>query len=113
VTTIILIAALSILGWSTWTVWTGYMAATGTPGERALAAFRNMATLIYSHAVAVGGALATVLISGADVIGMPEFRAVLQQYLTPEVAALLIALVPVVTIYLRTRTFGFERREGE
>lgn len=112
-TAIILVASLAILGWAAWTVWSGYAAATGTPAERLLAACRHMATLVYSYAVAAGSALVAALIAGADIIGMPEFRAVLQQYLTPELAALLIAVVTAIVAYLRVQNFGFERREGE
>ena len=40
---------------------------------------------------------------------VPEIKALLAQYLTPEIAGVLVLVIPAVVIWLRTRTFSFEK----
>lgn len=107
--TMILMLALGAIGWSAWTIWSGYSAAIGTPWERFFAAFRGWSTLLWSHVVMVGGAVVSLLMQVGDMAGMPEIKALLAQYLTPEIAGVLVLVIPAVVIWLRTRTFSFEK----
>lgn len=109
ISTIITLAALGAIGWSAWTIWTGYAAATGTPWERFFAAFRGWTTLLWSHVVMIGGAVLSLLMQMGDLAGMPEIKTLLARYLTPEVAGVLVLVIPAVVIWLRTRTFGWEK----
>ena len=108
ISTIITLAALGAIGWSAWTIWTGYAAATGTPWERFFAAFQNLATIIWGHLMTVGGAASLLVGNAADLLGMPEVSAAIRQYVTPEMMQVIMA-IGVVTVFLRSKTFWFEK----
>ena len=105
---LILLPALAILTWVGWTVAQDYAAATGTPSERLLGAFRHTATLLYARLGAVGAVVFSILVSAADSIGAPGLTTFLSRWMTPETTGIAVAVILAAVAWLRTQSFGFE-----
>jgi hypothetical protein len=95
---------IAILAWSAWQFYAGYAAAVGTLWERIKAAFQFSTTIVWAFAVRTIDALAGSVDGIAGWTNMPEVQAVVQRFLTPEAAMVMMLVIAVVSEIARRRS---------
>ncbi len=103
---LVALTALVLVGWLLVTFAADFAAATGTPWQRALAATRQSATLLWARAQMLLAGLSALLVSLADYLGHPELDDAIKRLLRPEWVPAYIAVVALVTIWARNRTLA-------
>ncbi len=81
-----------------------YIAATGTVWQRFLVVGKQSATILWSRALIVFGAMIDILSQLADFLGAPGVSTSLQQYLDAKTLAAIMIGTAVMTEYARRRT---------
>jgi hypothetical protein len=97
---------IAVLVYSAYQLWSGFQAAEGTAWQRLVTTFRSSSTLAVAFVVRVADSLAGSLDGIAGWLNMPEAQAVIQRYLTPEMAMLLMLGVAIATEIARRRTLA-------
>jgi hypothetical protein len=101
---IFLAVVLGLIGYIVWTVYSQYRLATGTPFQRALAGARNSATILWTKFVAVVALVTLQLDNIADLLGAPEAKDFINQWVgNPKVIAAIMLAIASVTFYARVR----------
>ena len=100
----IVVCVLVIIVYFGWTFYSTYKAATGSTFERAVAAAKGSATILWARFVALVGLATGGLASGADLLGDPSVGQAIQAYAKPQYVAGALVLIAVVTTWARKRT---------
>jgi H+/gluconate symporter-like permease len=99
-----LAAVLFLFGYIVWTVYSQYRAASGTQFQRLLAGARNSATILWSKFVTLVALITLQLDNIADLLGAPEAKDFINQWIgNPKTIAAIMLVIASVTFYARTR----------
>jgi hypothetical protein len=97
-------SVLALIGFVCWTVYSQYRLTTGTVFQRLLAGARNSATILWSKFVAVIALITMQLDNVADLLGSPELKEFINQWVgNPKTIAAVMLIISGVTIYARLR----------
>lgn len=97
------IAFVAMLSYAGWTLYTEYSQSQATGWRRWLAAAEGSATILWSKAVMIFGALTGLLVQVSDYFNEPAISAAIQKYMTPQVWSAVVVMITVVTIWARKR----------
>jgi cellobiose-specific phosphotransferase system component IIC len=101
---IFLAVVLGLIGYIVWTVCSQYRLTTGTHFQRALAGARNSATILWTKFVAVVALVTMQLDNLADLLGAPEAKDFINQWVgNPKIIAAIMLAIASVTFYARVR----------
>lgn len=75
-------AGLIVVGYIIWDFTKRYRAATGTSGEKILAAFDDIHTILVARITQLAGALATAIVGAAQTFDWQQFLALVQTALS-------------------------------
>lgn len=81
-----------------------YTKATGTVWQRALAATRESATILWARAVMFLASLSSLIVEAGSVLGMPEIADAIKSVLSPQGMAILMIVVAIVSERARRRS---------
>lgn len=95
---------LGVVAFFGWRFAQTFRAAVGSPWERALAAAKDSATVLWQYVVAFAGVAIAWAAQAADYLNLPEVRGFIQQNLQPEYVGAAFMAIAVVSIVARLRT---------
>src|SRR5262245_41556175 len=102
---IVALAALAGVLYLGWRVWTRYHASTAaTVWGKLLDAGNSSASILWQYVVMAGGFVLTAISKGSDLFDMPEFKTLIQENLSPELAGGVLVAIAVLGIVARLRT---------
>jgi hypothetical protein len=99
------IGILAVAAYFAYTVWDGYRDATGTTWQRLLAGARSSATILWAKFCLVLAGLTGNLDTAADLLGQPDMKQYINAAIgNPKTVAIIMVVIPLVSILARRRT---------